>query len=226
MIALSSRYVVPIAVLAVLTAVPVAMVAGGRRDADDCADPGALRATLLIPGSVPGFSERAPKPGELMFGQGTLKPRLSKTAPPLRFAVKRSFEPADVTSRPGRMVVHRLEAQKTEFRVLERNGVRLPVHWLEERTRALPAFAAYFYVYEGRPVRNPYRALLGSALRRLVGGPRPMTVFAAGGQAPTALNDAAVRQAEDWLFAAWDHYRAVCGPADGGLEIDATPPLR
>jgi hypothetical protein len=123
-------------------------------------------------------------------------------------------------------VVDRLEAQTTELRILERGDVKLPVHWLEEQTRALPTFAAYFYVYEGRPVEGPYRALLGSALRRLAGGPRPTTVFAVGGSTPKAMSDAAVRQAEDWLFAAWDHYRAVCEPSAGNAEIDVPPPLR
>jgi hypothetical protein len=209
--------VVVIAALALLTALPVAVHSSGRRDVDDCADPGALRATLLIPGSRPEFDGDTPlKPGELMRSEGTVHPQLSRFAPPLRFAVQRSFEPAEVTSRPGRLVVQRLEAQRHEIRVLERGDVKLPVHWLEEKTRGMPTFAAFFYVYENRPVEGPYRALLGSALRRLAGGPRPLSVFVVGGSAPTAVVDQARRQAEDWLFAAWDHYRSVCLPRGGG----------
>lgn len=216
MIALSSRYVPAIAVLALLTAVPVALHSSGHTDVDDCANPGALRATLLIPGSHPEFKEgKDHQRRELLSSEGTLEPRLSRAAPPLRFAVRRGFEPADLTARPGRLVVHRLEAQSTAVRMLERDGVRLPVHWLEEHTRRTPTFAAYFYVYEGRPVDHLYTALLKSVVRRFIGGPRPVTVFAAGGSAPPNMADAARHQAEDWLFAAWHYYQSVCMPPTG-----------
>jgi hypothetical protein len=226
MIALSSRYVIAIAILGVLAAVPVAVHSSGRRDVDDCADPGALRATLLIPGSRPEFNDKPLKPGELMRSEGSLEPQLSRFAPPLRFAVQRSFEPAEVTSRPGRLVVQRLEAQEHGVRILERGDVRLPVHWLEERTRGMPTFAAFFYVYENRPVEGPYRALIGSALRRLAGGPRPLSVFAVGGSAPEPVAEQARRQAEDWLFEAWDHYQVVCIPPEKDAPIDGPGKLR
>ncbi len=223
MIALSSRYAAAIAALAIVAAVPVAVHSRGRRDVDDCADSGALRATLLITGSRPESSDRELKPGVLMRSEGRVEPRLSDSVAPLRFAVRRGFAPASVTSQPSRMVVSRLEAQSQEVRQLERGDVRLPVHWLEERTRGRPTFAAHFYVYENSPVEGPYRALLGSALRRLVGGARPLTVFAVGGSAPGPLAEAAHRQAEDWLFAAWDHYRSVCMPAGGTARLTRSP---
>ena len=219
MIALSSRYVAGIAALAILAALPVAVHSRGRLDSDDCKDPGALRATLLIRGSRPEFSDKELPPRELMLSEGTIEPPPGPSSPPLRFAVQRGFEPARVTSRPDWMVVKRLEAQSEELRVLERGNVRLPVHWLEERTRELPTFAGYLYVYENQPVESPYNAILASALRRLVGGARPVTVFVVGGSVPPPYAEAARRQAEDWLFAAWDHFRAVCvaGPAEPGV---------
>jgi hypothetical protein len=215
LIALSSRFVLGIAALAALAAIPVAIHANHRTDVDDCGDPAALRAALLIPGSRPELGDPKHRAGELMRATGTIEPALSRFAPPLRYAIVRSFEPAEITHSPGRIVDGHLEAQKQELRWIERGDERLPVHWLEEHTRGMPAFAGFFFVYENRAVASPYRTLLGSALRRLTGGPRPISVFVVGGTTPASLVDEAQQQAEDWLFAAWSHYREVCLPSPG-----------
>jgi hypothetical protein len=206
---LSGRYAAWLLAAALVAAVPVALHSLSRLDRDDCADPGAFRVTLLIPGSQPVAGDRTLPRRMLQRSLGSVDAGLRGT-PALEYAIVRSFEPIRLVQRPARFVVRRFDAQSQELVWTERGGERLPIHWTFERTRSLPQFVAYFFVYGSRPVAHPLLALVGSAPARLVTGARPLTLVAIAGQARPGELDALEKVAEDWLFAAWAHYRAVC----------------
>ncbi len=207
---LSARFAVALLALVAVTGVPVAVHDRGLLDTDRCQDPAALRTTLLIPGSRPIFEERDPKPREILFAMGELDTG-ARAVPPLRYAIARSFDPTWITGRPAGLVLPRLETQERAFRWEQRNGESLPIHWLHESSRAVSRFAAYFFVVDGRPVKSPTTTVLGDALERLVGGARPLGVVVIGGAALARDVGKVEDAAEDWLFAAWDHYRTACG---------------
>jgi len=206
---LSGRYALLLLAAALVTAVPIGLHSLSRLDRDDCVDPGALRFTLLIQGSQP-VAEDTPLPRRMLqrslgsVGAGV------RGIPALEYAILRSFEPVRLVQRPARFVAGRFDAQGQELVWTERDGEWLPIHWTFERTRSLPLFVAYFFVYGSRPVAHPLLALLGSAPARLLTGARPLTLVVIAGQAPPGDLDAVEKVAEDWLFAAWAHYRGVC----------------
>jgi len=207
---LSGRYALLVLAAALAAAVPIALHSLSWMDRDDCADPGAFRATLLIPGSRPVAGDQELPRRMLQRSQGSVGSG-APGIPALEYAIVRSFEPVRLLQRPARFVAGRLDAQDQKLAWTERDGQRLPIHWTFERTRSLPQFVAYFFVYGSRPVAHPLLALLGSAPMRLLSGARPLTLVAIGGQAPPGDLATLEKAAEDWLFEAWAHYRGVCG---------------
>ena len=209
MTALSPRWTLAVLALAALTALPIWVHSRGLRDSDPCRDPGAFKATLLIPGSEPEYLEREPGPRELQYSVGNIEGEKGVRAP-LHFAIVRSFDPTELTNRPARFVIPKLEVQSRELRWVQRDGQRLPVHRVVEGTSRYETFVSYYFVYQGRPVKSPTLAVMASGLGRLWGGARPLTLVAVGGRASKRHIEATRQRAEEWLFATWDHYRAVC----------------
>jgi hypothetical protein len=207
---LSARFAVALLLLVLVASIPVVVHDRGLLDTDPCKDPGALKATLLIPGSQPTFEKREPKPREIAYVEGVVDAGVL-AVPPLRYVIARSFDPTWITSRPAGLVIPRFEAQKREMVWLERDGQRLPVHWLIEETRRAPHFAAFFFVVDGQPVESPMSTLLGNAFQSLFGGARPIGVVVIGGASLPRDVDKVHIAAEDWIFSAWDHYRGACG---------------
>ena len=211
MTALSPRWTLAVLCLAALTALPIWVHTRGLRDADPCRDPGAFKAALLIPGSQPEREDRKPHPREIQYSVGDIEGEKGVRAP-LRFAIVRSFDPTSLTNRPARFAIPKLEVQSRELRWIQRDGKRLPIHWVVEDARSHEKFVAYYFVYQGRPVESPTLAIMASGLGRLWGGARPLTLVAVGGHASKLRIEATRQRAEQWLFATWDHYGAVCAP--------------
>lgn len=211
---LSTRFALALLLLVLVTAVPVALHDRGLLDSDPCKDPGTLKTTILIPGSTPVLQEHEPQPREILYVGGTLNAGVP-AVPPLRYVIARSFDPTWLTGRPAGLIIPHFETQQRALVWREREGRRLPIHWLEENSRRAPQFAAYFFVVGGQPVESPMTTLLGSAFQRLVGGARPVGLVAIGGASLPRDVEKVHAAAEDWLFAAWDHYRSTCGIQDG-----------
>ena len=206
---ISARYALAIAALALAAGIPVVLHSQRVLDRDDCRDPDAMRELMLVPGSSVEPADDKSDASILQRSKGTLN--VGRANHRLRFAVVRTLEPLRILHRPERLVVTGLDVKSSELRWAEREGARLPIHWVESKSTQNQIAIGYTYVYGQRAVANPRLALLGSGLRRLFTGARPLTVLVAGGWV-RGDRESVVRAAEDWLFAAWDGYRTVCGP--------------
>ena len=212
MIRVSPRFAPALLGLGLAASVPVWLHGTGRLDHDDCANPGALQATLLIPGSRPVSLERGELPrGVVQRSEGTLAWALEREYP-LQFSIVRSVEPTSLTRRPFRFVLQHFESGGRRLRWLERDGARTPVHYLFDRSAQPARFVAYVYLYESQAVEQPLPSILAAAPRVFTRGPRPFTLMIVGGAVPTSRMPEARRAAEDWLLHAQDHYRNVCRP--------------
>jgi hypothetical protein len=217
MTTISPRYAPAIIALALVAAIPVAIHSKHALDRDDCRDPGVMRAVALIPGSSPSSAEGPRDPSILQRSMGTLN--VGHPRDPFRFAIMRSLKPLRILNRPERLIAKSFEAQSSELRWAERDGERLPIHWVESGYSDHPVMIGYTYLYGQRAVAHARLALLASGPRRLFTGARPMTILAAGGSAH-GDRERMIRGAEDWFFAAWHHYREACGPEGGAARAD------
>lgn len=210
MISVSPRYAVPVLVLALLVGVPVYLNFAGVLRHDDCAHPEVLRV-LSIDGSQPVPIERALSAEIVQWSEGTV-PLGERPEPPFRYAIVRSLDPGRVLNRPYGPVLDDFDASSQGQAWRERDGTRLPMHWVEGRAPKRSSFASYVYVYDGEPVARPLLAILLSAPVRLLRGAQPLTLMVIGGEVAESRLETTRAAAEDWLFAAWSHYREVCRP--------------
>lgn len=216
MISLSRRYVVSVSILCLVAALPVYVHSAGVLTRDDCADPEALLAASSIPGT-----ELQPAPagqrarGTLQRSSGTVN--WAEQAPPLRFGILRNYQPVRLLNPPQRLAQAFQVEHRTTRPVVE-DGVEIPIHWAFDNTQGATQFAAYAFVFRGRPQRSPMGSLFRSTLTQLTTGARPFTLFVVGGPVPRRLLPVARQAGEDWLVAAWRHYDAVCNtePPPGG----------
>jgi len=214
-IELSRRYAATVVVLCLMAAVPVYVHSAGLLARDDCAHPEALRGTLPIPGMRPGPPPRRLPRGAIQLRGGTLAWRAA--AAPLRFSIERTYQPVHLLNPPQRIAkAFQVELQETQL--VRREEVEIPVHWAVDRTRGAPQFAAYAFVYRGRPHRDPIRSLFGSTWAQITTGARPFTLFVVGGSVSPRQLPEARQAAEDWLVAAWHHYDAVCNVESPAAE--------
>lgn len=210
MIRLSPRYALPLALLALGAAVPVYVHGAGLLNRDACAAPGVLgESAVRLEGAQP-VAEESGAESFLQHRLGDLPWSGSRTEP-LRVALIRDYDAVDLSSDAHVHVTRRFETSTKGVETWERDGRTLPVHWLVDRSRQRPQFAAYVFVQGDRPVTRPLVAILASAPARLVRGARPTTLMAVGGTVPASRLDAAREAAARWLFAAWKEYRLACG---------------
>jgi len=207
---LFSRHALPLALLALGAAVPVYVHGAGHLDRDACAAPAVLGdLAMQLEGARPVDTEDRGGASLLQHRLGELAwngPR----AEPLRVALLRDFDALDLSSQAHTHVTTRFELSAKRVEAWERGDRTLPVHWLIDRSRQQPQFAAYVFVQGDRPVTRPFLAILAGAPARLVRGARPTTLMAVGGTVPDSRLDEARDAAERWLFAAWKEYRTAC----------------
>jgi len=208
---LSARHALPLALLTLGASVPVYVHANGTLDADPCAAPAVLEhAVLRLEGARPLSQEADRGRNVLQHGLGEL-PLGGGNAEPLRVALIRDFDALGLAGRGHAAVTRRLEASEKGVQTWQDGDEELPVHWIVDRSRREPQFAAYTFLYDDRAVARPLLAVAGDVPRRLVQGAHPTTLLAVGGLVPaTQLGDAR-DAARRWLFAAWREYRSACG---------------
>ncbi len=215
MITLSRRYAAIVAILCLVAALPIYLHSSGRLTRDDCAHPAALRATLPIAGTRATPSADGLPRGMIQRSEGTIE--WSVKDDPLRFAIRRTYQPVHLLNPPQR-IADSFEAGTQEVRRIPQEDGEVPIHWAVDRTRAKLQFSAYMVVFRGKPRQQPLLSLFGSSLAQITGGARPFTLFVVGGTIPRGRLDEARRASEDWLVAAWHHYDAVCNPEPPAAE--------
>lgn len=202
MIPLSPRYAVPLLGLALFVAMPAWLHASRRLEVDDCRDPEAFARMDDIPATRIEEGRRSPRvhlleqTGGIVVGPDRRRP--------FHFAVLRSFDPVQLYLQP---VTH-FEADERSLAWMEGGGARLPYHWLIDRSKSPPRFAAYVFLYNGEPVASPLAALFADVPGRLLSRTPPLTLALVRGD--VTPGDAARATAEDWLLRLWTHYRDTC----------------
>lgn len=208
----SGKHVIALIALLAAGAAPRVAAYRGLHGEDSCRAPGALKATSMISGTL-ALGERLESlsPATFQWSEGEVaNPALPKA--PLQFQIIRSYDGPSLYENPLRFAGDRLEPEELIVREIEVDGERIPVHIAWDRTQ-VPGhrLVAYFFVFDGRPVRSP----LATQLRRAVGlalrGPRPTTLVLVSGSA--FPNSAAVIEdaATTWLGDAWRYFAHVCG---------------
>ena len=212
MIAVSRRYALPVLGMAVLAAIPIGLHAVVAPVADPCRDAAALLASErigegLVSGRRPATTG-APDEGQI---DGELPPADHVSS--MIFRVSRGSAPSAYY---GAGPVQAFDNTFTmdadgELVELDAGDARLPIHWLEDALAPNFRVRVYFYVLDGRPVAHPFPAGLAIAGRQLLGGTRPVTLFVFRAEGRAVATEAMRRNAREWLRAAWQRYREVCG---------------
>jgi hypothetical protein len=204
----STRYALPLlALLAVAFAASAAQVVFPRQ-IDTCRSPESMRATDLIPGSVPE-GEQLERRGEavIQWSEGRLAAAPASGAP-FRFQIVRSFGSHLLYLDPLELVDRKLEVHDAEWHEVGTSAGPVEVRVESARARGRVAFVAYFYADGNDPVRHPFLSKLRHAFFEMLTGPRPLSLFAVTGYA-AQLADAR-QQATVWLGAAFEHFAASC----------------
>jgi hypothetical protein len=207
----STRFAAPLLVLLSVALVPVAIYSTVTPSVDDCSQPqGLLRVSEISRSSrlmdkMPGRPSLIDDRDFVQRIQGYVG---SNDASAFEFIIMRVYGLPTPFARPTMFLRRRFEANLQRFEQLQVGSDQLPMHVDIQGDR----FAAYFFIYDARPVKSPLVARLSGALQELVKGRRPLTsVLIVGkirGRRPGYLPD----EARDWLAAAWGHYRRVCAP--------------
>ena len=213
---ISPRYALPVLAMLSLTLVLVLSHALHPRYVDDCANPEALLATAMIERYRTPRAEwkehwARHRPDRVQWSEATV-PFGENGKNPLHLLIIRSFRAASLSRRPIGLLPDLFQPEHRNSSHVERGSTRLPIHRVYDDTRAFTHIAAYFFVYAGRPVNNPFLAQLRSAATQIVRGTRPLTLLLAEGSSPSGQLEALEERLEEWLIAAWDYYRSVCTP--------------
>lgn len=207
MTAVSNRFTLPLAILLLLSAVPVVEALVAPNYLEDCANPAMLFDPRLIDENsidVEHYTARYHR-GEGVTG--TIEPSLRRDAP-LHFQISRAYGlPNQLLhpTAPGDM-----EPDRHEIDWIEVDGEKIPVHMVFQTVDRGMRFAAYLYGYGERPITGPFLTRLREAPREIVSGARPITLLSISGTTGRLYRRETERRAQDWIVAAWKHYQASC----------------
>jgi hypothetical protein len=206
----STRFVVPIAALALACGAVVWPRWLQPRRVDPCAHPDVLAVTGLIPGSRPAGERRDQLSAEnIQWSEGLV---LDESLPrdPMVFRMVRTFNVLKAAERPLGLMPARVEPETARVELVDAAGGPLPVHLVRSSGSTMFQVVAYSFVYGNEPVTHPFVAQVEGALRELRNGRRPLTILLVGG---AATPDTAARREElalRWIASAWQHYRGMC----------------
>lgn len=210
MIRASRRFLAPGLGLVTLALVPVGWLGLADRRHDDCANPALLLQAHRIRGTAQSWERRGRyEPHLVQWTDGAMEERDGSY--PVRFRIVRSYDPTEFYGTPGRYF-HRYATPEdpTEIRWLDVDGERIPIHQRIETSTGVPVLFQYLLVFGGRPVRNVFLSGAAAAGRQLRHGTLPVTLLLTFGADERSSLGAIQRISDDWLRAAWRHYRESC----------------
>ena len=212
MIALESRHVPVVLVLAVLLLLPLVRARFDVRRTDDCARPDALRELGRVPGGL-AAEERWDRYDEDLRQWTEVELAGNGRGVALRGALLRSYQASDLYTRPPRFLLGTFEAGEREVETVQAGDVELPIQSIRDATHRRNGIASWLFVYDGEPVRHPILAQLASAPEQVWSGARPLSLLIVAGTVPRGREEAARERARDWLVEAFAHHREACAPA-------------
>jgi hypothetical protein len=206
----STRFLLPIAALALACGALVWPRWLAPQRVDTCAHPDVLSVTGLIPGSQPDRKRPESLDAEnVQWSQG-LVTDASFPRDPMHFRIVRSFNVFKTAERPLGLMPTTVEPERVRVELIDAPGGPLPVHVVRSSGHGLFHVVAYAFVFGNEPVTHPFVAQLRGALRELRGGRRPLTLLLAGGAATPETAQQREEVALRWVASAWEHYRGMC----------------
>lgn len=193
-----------------LAAIPVCVAALRPERWDDCANPEALRRLDDVLEGEPKDVQRFFHSHVFQRDEGNLSDPGWGLAP-LQYRIVRSDEPRYPVEQPTRFLMIPMDPDRSEVRYAEADGVSIPIHMMYAHFGGVLRVVASLYVYDGQPVDSLLPMQIRSALRQLLRGRRPITLFQVHGFGPPGARAGIEDVAVDWLRSAWGAYRDVCG---------------
>lgn len=212
MIPISTRYTTPLIGLLLPVAIVVLAQTYWVSPADDCVLPWALRDTDRIAGSRNVKQIAGKLRGTILQWSEGEFPVEGVDVQPLKFRILRSSSPKQLYRAPANFLREDINVDRTELQWLSSGDVELPVHVVYGHTDYEIQMGFYLFVYDGRPVENPYLAGLMGAPSQWIGGRLPLTLFTISGAANAHFFEATDALAKQWLVAGFEYYREVCSP--------------
>lgn len=217
----STRFVVPVVVLALACGAIVWPLWLRPHRVDPCAHPDVLGVTGLIPGSQPEGERRDRRSDDIIqWSEGRI-PDERFPRDPLLFRIVRSYSALKAAERPLGLMPKVVEPELVRIEHIDAPGGPLPVHVVRTTGRQAFQVVAYLYAYGNEPVAEPFLAQLGGVFRELRYGRRPLTVILAGGAATVETATHRESLALRWIASAWQHYREMCVGRDEPSERDS-----
>lgn len=206
----STRFLLPIAALALASGALVWPRWLAPTRVDTCAHPEVLSVTGLIPGSRPEGERRDRLSDDNVQWSEGLVTDARFPRDPMHFRIVRSFNVLKTAERPLGLMPVNVEPEQIRLERVDAPGGPLSVHLVRSTGRDLFHVVAYAFVFGNEPVARPFVAQLQGALRELGNGRRPLTLLLAGGAATPETAPQREEIAIRWIAAAWQHYRGMC----------------
>jgi hypothetical protein len=196
--------------VALLTLATVAVTLASLRAArwDDCANPEAIQDIGRLLEGTPGEFQRFYHSHVFLRQEGTLPP-----VPGLRnlhYRVVRTDEARRPFDWPTRFLRVAMDPEHRRVRWIESDGGRFPVHLMYAHHVSAIRVVASVYVYDGQPVDSLLPLQIGSAVRQLQAGRRPLTLLQVHIAGPPSREQEIEERALSWLTSAWSLYRGLC----------------
>lgn len=213
MIPISSRGTFPLALALAVLALPPMYHAVARPKAISCTNPEATLAANFMPDAKKQEAVSLPFDGYIDGTIGRLRLPGNWTKRP-RFRVTRTYDLDRYYFLPMDNFTNIFSEDVIETIVVEVDGVALPLHLRldESGAGAVSILTVYFYVFDGKPVVNPFWGSLRAAIPQILHGKLPLTMILANGQSQTEDADTARATLINWAQRAWTAYDQTCNP--------------
>jgi hypothetical protein len=212
MIPVSTRYAIPLSLILLPPLLISTFHLNFRSRVDDCALPGALYDTGRISGSQADPESLDRHSTDIIQWSEGLVPVDSPEVAPLEFRIIRSHNPKPLYGYPKSYLREKIVVEWGEVQRVSSGDDELPIHVLYGHTDYEITLGAYLFVYDSRPVENPYLTQLTGVFSHLLGGGHPLTLFTISGSARGPLFELTDETAKAWLVSAWEYYDSICSP--------------